>query len=623
VAYLEVVDKVSNAVRRVFTPPPDLTISQWAEEYLYLSPEDSAEPGKYKIDRASYQRGMLDAVSDPTIKEVVLCTSSQIGKTLMSKAILGYYISQDPGPILVMQPTASVAETFSKDRLAPMIRDTPILRGLIADPKSRTSGNTVQKKSFPGGHLTMIGSNAPTELASRPIRIVFADEVDRYPTSAGSEGDPLFLARQRSVTFWNRKFIMASTPTIAGMSRIWKAFETSDQRYYWLPCPHCGEFHTLKWAQMIWQNEDPSTAMMACPHCGGLYNDAQKLNMLQHGEWRASSTSRGIAGFHISALYSPWQTFGDVVSEWLAKKGNPETLKTFVNLQLGECWEDRSGEQVQADVLMARREMWDAIPEDVVLLTAGVDVQDDRLEVSLLGWTGLEQSRVIRHYQIWGAPGEPEIWGQLDEVLMGEFDCADGRILRIRATCIDSGGHHTQRAYEFCRSRHGRRVVPIKGRDGSHPIWPTKSSKTSLSKGVSLFLVGVDTAKDQIRSALAVNNAELPRYVAFSADLPDEYFKQLTSEKRVTSYNKAGQATRKWKKAPGTRNEALDCYVYALAALEYLKQGGLKLKSVARQVLVEPTPLASDPVAQPRQAAPNQQPTVKPKPKARVSSALL
>ena len=314
-AYLEVIERVENTAKRVFTPPPNLTISEWAEEFLFLSPEDSAEPGKYKVDRAPYQRGMLDAVSDPLIKEIVFCTSSQIGKTLMAKAILGYYISQDPGPILVMQPTASVAETFSKDRLAPMIRDTPVLRGLIADPKSRTSGNTVQKKSFPGGHLTMIGSNAPTELASRPIRIVFADEVDRYPTSAGSEGDPLFLARQRSVTFWNRKFIMASTPTTSGMSRIWTAFETSDQRHYWLPCPHCGEFHVLKWAQMIWNDNDPSTAMMACPICGGMYGDSQKLKMLHQGEWRSSSTSRGIAGFHISALYSPWQTFSDVVTE--------------------------------------------------------------------------------------------------------------------------------------------------------------------------------------------------------------------------------------------------------------------------------------------------------------------
>ena len=615
-AFLDPIEKVWRSFRYVFTPPPSLTVSQWADEYLYLSPEDSAEPGKFKTERAPYQRGMMDAVSDPLIKEVVYCTSSQIGKTLISKAILGYHIHQDPGPLLVMQPTVSVAETFSKDRLAPMVRDTPVLRDLIADPKSRTSGNTIDKKSFRGGHLTMIGSTAPTELASRPIRIVFADEVDRYPHSAGTEGDPIFLARQRSVTFHNRKFIMASTPTVAGASRIWQAFEASDQRYYWMPCPHCGEFHVLKWAQMIWTDDSPDTAMMACPHCGGLYGDADKLRMLQQGEWRASSESRGIAGFHISALYSPWQTFADVVSEFLAKKDNAETLKTFINLQLGECWEDRSGENVDHKMLMSRREVWDrdALPEDIVLCVAGVDVQDDRLEYSVIGYTATEQARVLGHYQIWGSPGQPEVWQQLDESLRNEYFTADGRIVRIRATAIDSGGHHTQQAYEFCRNKAGRKIVPIKGQNGAKPIWPIRSSKTTLSRGVKLFLVGVDTAKDALRSAFAVSSPDLPRYVAFADDLPDTYFQQLTSEKRHTVNNRSGRAVRTWKKAPGVRNEALDCFVYALAALEMLKQGGLDLRLISRRLHPE-APVAA-PAAKPVTKKPMRQ-------TARVSSALL
>lgn len=610
-----------NAHLRVFTPPPDLTISQWADEYLYLSPEDSAEPGKYRVDRAAYQRGMLDAVSDANIREIVFCTSSQIGKTLMAKAILGYHIHQDPGPILVMQPTVGVAETFSKDRLAPMIRDTPALKPLIADPKSRNSGNTIDKKSFPGGHLTMIGANAPTELASRPIRIVFADEVDRYPASAGSEGDPLFLARQRSVTFWNRKLIMASTPTVAGVSRIWRAFETSDMRYYYLPCPHCGEFHTLKWAQMVWNDNDPSTARMACPACGALYSDADKLRMLPKGEWRAHGKSHGIAGFHISALYSPWQTFADVVSEWLLKKDNPETLKTFINLQLGECWEDRTGESVKADALAARREVWDAVPEDIVLITAGVDTQDDRLEASIIGWTPDERARVLSHHKLYGSPGEPAVWQHLDELLQTEFINAEGYLLKIKATCIDSGGHHTQAAYEFCRGRQGRRVVPVKGRNGAHPIWPTKSTRSKLSAGVNLFLIGVDTAKDALRSAFAVRDPELPRYVAFSSELSDDYFKQLTVERRVTSHNKAGVPVRTWKKAPGARNEALDCFVYAIAALQYLLQSGVRLKNLGRSRVAAPTPISSEPVQSEAQPRPKQTP--KPAKRAQASSAIL
>ena len=600
-AFLDVLHKVANASARIATPPPLLTVADWANEYLFLSPEDSAEAGKYRTDRAPYQREMLEVVSDPNIKEVVYCTSSQIGKTLLSKCIIGYHIHQDPGPIIVMQPTVKIAETFSKDRLSPMVRDTPVLKSLIADPKSRSSGNTIDHKTFPGGHITMIGANAPSDLASRPIRIVFADEVDRYPTSAGSEGDPLFLARQRSVNFWNRKFIMASTPTNEGASRIWREFERSDMRYYYLPCPHCGEFHTLKWQQIIWDEGDPSSARAACPACGAMYENADKLKMLGQGEWRAHRENPRVAGFHISALYSPWQTFSDVVQEFLDKKGHSETLKTFVNLQLGECWEDRSGEKVDHAALMARKESWDAnaVPDDIALITAGVDVQDDRLEVTVIGWTGAEQARVIDHLQLWGAPGEPQLWTELDTLLLSQYHTQDGRILRIRATCIDSGGHHTQRAYEFCRSRASRKVMPIKGRSGNHPIWPTRVSKTKLSQGVNLYLVGVDTAKDQIRSALAVSNSERPRYVAFSSALADSYFVQLTSEKRVTSYNKAGVATRTWKKGQGVRNEALDCFVYAMAALESLKGAGIRLRVVAQSVRPAEAPIAD---AMPRPA---------------------
>lgn len=586
-AYLEVIQKVQNSAMRVWTPPPKLSISQWADEFLYLSPEDSAEAGKFSTDRAPYQRGMLDAVTDPGVREVVYCTSSQIGKSLMQKAILGYHIALDPCPVMVLLPTVEMAEMFSKDRLAPMIRDTPVLKPLVADPKSRTSGNTVRRKAFPGGHLSLVGSNAPSELSSRPIRLVLADEVSRYPTSAGTEGDPLFLARQRTVTFWNRKIVMASTPTNEGACRITAAFQTSDQRRYWLPCPHCGEFHVLKWANMLWTDNDPSTAQMACPHCGALYNDADKLRMLHHGEWRAEAEFRGIAGFHISALYSPWQTFADVVTEFLLKKDNPQTLRTFVNLQLGETFEDRSGENVQADVLMKRREIWDHVPDDVVLLTCGVDCQDDRLEATLVGWTGSEQARVIGHYQMHGSPAEPKVWRELDEFLMSTFTTADNRKLRIRGCCVDSGGHHTQEVYSFTGPRLRRNVFAIKGRQGSHPIWPIRGKKTKKSEQAKVFIIGVDTAKDTLFSAFAITKPESPRYVAFAADLPDEYFRQLTVERRKTKTNQQGRAIRQWVKPSGARNEALDCFCYAVAALEALKATGVKLRLLATRTMVE------------------------------------
>lgn len=614
-AFLDIISRVENAARLVAKPPPLLTVSQWADEHLYLSPEESSEAGKYRVDRAPYQREMLDAVSDPNIREVVYCTSSQVGKTLMAKAILGYHIHQDPGPILVIQPNKEMAETFSKDRLATMIRDSPVLRGLIADPKSRSSGNTILHKNFAGGQVTLIGANSPSGMASRPIRIVFADEVDRYPVSAGTEGDPIFLARQRSVTYWNRKFVMASTPTNKDQSRIWWAFEKSDKRYYHLPCPHCGEFHTLSWKQVIWDEGDPTSARAVCPICGAFYENADKLKMLAAGEWRKTAVNPRVAGFHISALYSPWQTFADVVQEFLDKKDHPETLKTFVNLQLGETYEDRSGEAIDETGLMARRELWEAIPADVLLLTAGCDVQKDRIEVSILGWNSKEQAKVLQHLRIMGNPSEPSVWQDLDDVLLETFMNEAGHYLAIRAACIDSGGHHTEQVYQFCGQRGGRRVLAIKGRAGQHPIWPTKLSRKKLKHGASLHLVGVDTAKDHIHAALSVLDPELPRYVSFSQNLPEDYFAQLVSERRVTKYDGKGGAVRSWVKKAGDRNEALDCFVYALAALKALQAGNANLLRLMRPRYVEPRPKAEAPAMPP--------PTLRKPVARRTSSAIL
>lgn len=600
-AYLDVIERVARSALRVAAPPPLLTGSQWADEFLYLSPEESSEAGKYRVNRAPYQREMLDIIGDPGINEIVYCTGSQIGKTLIIKAILGYHIHQDPGPILVLMPCKEVAEAFSKDRLATMIRDSPALRGLIADPKSRSSGNTILHKTFPGGQITMVGANAPSGLASRPIRIVVADEVDRYPESAGTEGDPLFLARQRTATYWNRKIVMASTPTVEGASRIWRAFERSDQRHYYLPCPHCGDFHLLKWPQIVWDEGDPSSARAVCPVCGAIYQNADKLKMLPRGEWRKHAQSHKTAGFHISALYSPWQTFADVVQEFLDKKDTPETLKTFVNLQLGECWEDRTGEKLDEHALMARRERWTDAPDDVLVITAGVDVQNDRLEISLVGWTALEQARVLHHVVLPGPPGEPAIWTELDRLLLRPLSTSSGRALPIAATCVDSGGHHTQAVYKFCEERMGRKILAIAGRSGPRPIWPTKLSTRKLKNGSRLHIVGVDTAKDSLHAALAVKQQDRPKYIAFAAELQDEYFRQLVAERRVTKTTKNGGAVRTWVKKPGARNEALDCLVYALAALKALESARPKLLRTLRP---DPPPAIARPADLPAMPPP-------------------
>ena len=539
---------------------------------------------------------------------------------------LGYCIHHAPAPMMMVQPTIDMVKRISKQRIQPMIDATPVLRERIAPSRSRDSGNTVQQKDFAGGTLVLSGGNSASGLRSMPARYLFLDEVDALPGDVEGEGDPIELAIARTSTFKrNRKIFMCSTPTIEGQSRIWQSFMETDQQYYHVPCPDCQEFQIIDWSRIIWDEGKPETASMVCQHCGVLIPERHKAQMLAAGVWKATAEGMdsGVIGFHLSSLYSPpgWYSWADAAKDFIKAKGHPTKLQSFVNTKLGQCWEDRTGERVEHDALMARREMWAAVPVDTVVLTAGVDVQDDRLEISILGWTASEQVRVISHSQLWGNPGEDKIWGELDEILLTPHYTEDNRIIRIRATCIDSGGHHTQRAYEFCRSRIGRKVVPIKGRSGNHPIWPTKSSKTTLSKGVSLFLIGVDTAKDVIRSAFAVNNPELPRYVAFHADLADDYFKQLTAEKRVTSYSRSGQTVRNWKKAPGTRNEALDCFVYNIAALEYLKHSGLRLKAVARQVLQDYAPGVLKPET-PSSKITQPPPTAKP-PRCRVSSALL
>ena len=588
-------------------PEPILLVSEWADQHRILPSKGGSEPGPWRTSRTPYLKGILDALSTGSpYHTVIFAKGSQIGASEAGLNWLAYCIHHAPAPMLMVQPTLDMCKRISKQRIQPMIDETPVLSERIAESRARDAGNTLFQKDFPAGTFVMTGANSAAGLRSMPARYLFLDEVDAYPGDVEGEGDPIELAIARTSTFKrNRKIYLCSTPTVDGQSRIWKAFEATDQRYYMVPCPHCDGYQVIDWKRIIWDEGQPDTAALACEHCGVLIEERYKGQMLARGEWRGTHDTQDtrVAGFHLSSLYAPpgWYSWSDAAREFTAAKGFPEKLQSFINTKLGECWEDRSGEKVDHAALMARKESWDAnaVPDDIALITAGVDVQDDRLEVTVIGWTGAEQARVIDHLQLWGAPGEPQLWTELDTLLLSQYYTQDGRILRIRATCIDSGGHHTQRAYEFCRGRASRKVMPIKGRSGNHPIWPTRVSKTKLSQGVNLYLVGVDTAKDQIRSALSVSHPDRPRYVAFSADLADSYFVQLTSEKRVTSYNKAGVATRTWKKGPGVRNEALDCFVYAMAALESLKGAGVRLRVVAQSVRPAEAPIAD---AMPRPA---------------------
>lgn len=385
-------------------PPPELTLSQWADRYRMLSAESSAEPGRWHTDKAPYQREIMDAIGDAHIRRVVIMCAAQLGKTELLLNILGYFMAYAPAPILVMQPTLDMGQTFSKDRLAPMIRDTPVLRGLV-DVKSRYAGNTILKKNFPGGHITIVGANSATGLASRPIKVLLADEVDRYPGSAGTEGDPLSLAQKRQTTFWDKKTVMVSTPVIKGHSRIETEYNQSTREEWNVPCPECGHYQPFVWANLIFDPDDLQKEIVyKCERCGCVANEYRWKQQSQQGRFVAENPGAETRGFHLNTLASTFCGWKEIVQKFIVAKeqldqGNPEGMKVWVNTELGETWEER-GEQVEDTELFNRREIYDAVvPEEVLVLTAGVDVQDDRFEVEIVGWGVGKESWGIR-YQI-------------------------------------------------------------------------------------------------------------------------------------------------------------------------------------------------------------------------------
>lgn len=470
--------------------------------------------------------------------------------------------------MLFVQPTVEMGLAWSKDRLAPMIRDTKVLRDLVKTPKSKDSGNTLLHKTFPGGHLTIAGANAPSGLAMRPVRLVLCDEVDRYPMSAGSEGDPVYLAAKRSQTFWNRKLLMGSTPTVKGVSRIEQEYELSDQRRFYVPCPHCQELQTLKWKQVQWPKGKPEAAYYACEHCGAVIHDTEKQAMLSQGQWIAEGKTNGVAGFHINELYSPWSTFGEIAAAFIKAKDHPATLQTWVNTALGETFEEE-GETVEAEGLLERREQYETLPEGVLILTAGVDIQADRIEIGVDGWGLGEESWGVEKIILYGDPDQAQVWADLDEALQGTYLFGDKNQMHITGVCIDSG-YKTQFVYDFVKSRRARRIYAIKGVAGQgRPIVsaPTRKKQGKNSGAVELFSIGVDGAKAIIYSRLRLPEPG-PGYCHFHQDYDEEHFLQLTAEKLVTKYRK-GFPYREWQKTR-PRNEALDLRVYSYAALKII-----------------------------------------------------
>ena len=589
-----------DARRKNIQPPPKLGLSQWAERYAVLSKETSAQTGRFRA--FPYQIGMMDAVTDPSVTFVTVIKSARVGYTKILDHVIGYYMHQDPSPILMVQPRVEDAEDYSKTEVQPMIRDTPVLAALAGDVKAKDSNQTILKKTFSNGSsLSLVGANSPGGFRRITARVILFDEVDGYPTGgAGMEGDQIALGTKRAETFWNRKIVVGSTPTVKGMSRIDTSWADSDQRRYFVPCPHCGQFQVLEWGGIDspygfkWDKDEngvgmPETVYYVCSVTGCVIHDVDKPDMVAAGEWRASKPFNGHAGFHIWAGYSlfPNASWVNLVAEWLRVKDDPLTRQTFINLVLGESYDDKGDKALNENKLLSRGEVWPAeVPDGVAVITVGIDTQDDRFELEVVGWGKNEESWSIDYETIEGDLETPDPWSRLDAYLKRIWYRADGRGFETMAACIDSGGHHTQKVYDFAKERLGRRVWAIKGESAiggkRSPVWPTKKPSRKTKASFRPIILGVNAAKDSVRSRLHIEQAG-PGYMHFPSIRDVGYFAQLTSERSVRKTS-SGQHYRVWELPPGRANEALDCRVYSYGALCGLLHLGLKLNKRAEEV---------------------------------------
>lgn len=582
-------------VRAMFQPPPRMSVCEWSDAFRYLSPEASAEPGKYSSERAPYQREPMEALSDPLVETVILMWPSQVGKTEVANNFIGRQIDHRPGPMLVMQPTLDMAETWSKDRLAPMIRDTPALAKKVREAKSRATDNTILHKKFAGGHLTAVGANSPASLASRPIRDVVCDEVDRYPVSAGAEGDPIGLVFRRQSTFADRKRLLISSPTIKGQSRIEKEYEASDRRKWLVPCPHCNEEQILMWGGrdvaygLKWDsdpagNPRPETAHYVCQHCGAVIEEMWKNWMNARGRWRVDNPGHPRRGYWKNALSSPWARWRELVEEWLRIKHDAIRLRQFVNTVLCETWEDE-GAQVEPGTLADRCLPYPAeVPSGVALLVRTVDTQGDRLETVVWGFGDGEETWLVEHELIPGDPGTDEPWSALDEIRARIYQHESGAQLRPRVTFIDSGGHHAKEVYAYGRKHAAEKVFACKGSPlEGHPLLG-RPTRNNSAKAI-LYLFGSFTAKESIMSRLKIK-APGPGYVHLPEWFDEEHRQQLTAEKLVTRIV-GGRAKRVWIKTRD-RNEQLDLFAMAIAALQQLGPAIVRnLGKLAQQIAAQ------------------------------------
>ena len=583
-----------NRRRHHLRPPPKLAPSEWAERSVRI-PIGNAIPGLIRFANAPYQREPLDMTADPTCSRITLQWGAQVGKTMLALCAQAYRIAQNPQSQIMMQPSQGDLHTWLETKFNPMVEANDELQDRIAKPRSREGVNNQNMKSYPGGFLMFAWSGSPKTMRGRSAPFVVCDETDGYDRT--HEGHPVSLLWQRAATFGDQRLLMEiSTPTIKGVSHIESAFEQGDQRRFHVPCPHCDECQPLRWGNVTWGKDDdgnhlPETAGYSCDGCGVVWNDGERISAIRKGRWVAAKPFRGHASYHLNELYSCFRRLGDVVQSFLDKKAGGD-LQTFVNVSLAETWEEQ-GEQADPTGLMHRAEAFPApVPQGAAVLTAGIDMQKDRLEVEIVGWGLGEESWSIDYRVLWGDPMHGDVWNDLDSLLGETFIHQSGAAMPISAAAMDTGGTGgmTQAAYEYARGKLGRRLFAVKGVGGwGRPIVTAPSRKRSgrNARPVDLFTVGTDEAKMIVQRRLQIT-APGPGYCHIPNTHDAEYFHQLTAERLQTRMVK-GFAVREWHKTRD-RNEALDCRVYALAALKILNPNIPKLAAKLAAPVAAPEP---------------------------------
>lgn len=550
-------------------PASDLTVDEWADKNRVLASESSKETGKWETSRTPYMVEVYKNITKDEVRQITLMMASQLAKSEFIINTFGRYAELDPCPMLLVQPTDTMAKSFSKERIEPAIRECKVLKKLIKEENKGGKGDTVTHKKFKGGYIAFTGTGSPANLAARPIRIAFMDEVDRYVKSSGREGRPITLVKKRLTTYGDMsKCLITGTPTIKGDSEVESEYSESSQAEWNLACPHCGKYQPLKFSNLRWENDDPETTVMQCENCKQQFSEKEwKKGNQKSGKWvHKHPEIKSHLGYHLNALASVFRTWVDIVREFLEIKEDKEKLKAFINTVLAETWEEEVKDKVDYQKLYKRREKYGCdLPDEVVLVTAGIDVQDDWIAIEVVGFAANGDRYGIEYKVFYGNLEEQHAWQELELFLKKEFKFSDGSGLNIFASCIDTGGNHTQAVYDFVSPRQNiMRIIGIKGQGGDAVPINNKFRRTADNK-IDLLSVGVNALKDLNYGLLKIKSKDQPGYCHFPSDKHKgydiDYFMALTAEVKVYKDKKI-----EWIKIR-KRNEALDCRNYATVPL--------------------------------------------------------